>query len=501
MTQPANEVTGHAVAQYLDKPQWDITREDLVRYAKRNDVQFVQFRHVGGDGRLKTLSFVIENERQLDRLLAEGERVDGSSLLPYVDTASSDLYVVPRYRTAFPNPFTPYPTLDILCTYYTGSGERLAVSPENVLLKSQQVLKEKTGLTLDALGELEYYVVFPERHLYPLNPQRGYHESSPFSRGEYLRNEVMKMLARAGVRVKYGHSEVGSICENGQVMEQHEIELALAPIEEAADHLAIAMWMLRMVGCREGVAVTFAPKILPGHAGSGMHVHTRLMRDGKNVMTTQGELSETARKAIAGYLTLAPSLTAFGNTIPTSYMRLVPHQEAPTHVCWGDRNRSALIRVPLGWQRIGDMARDANPQQLNGAMPEGDSQTVEIRSPDGSAQAYLLLAGLAVAARHGLEMEDALEVAKRQYVGGNIFHEDQKEVRERLPHLPASCVQSAATLIEQRAWYEADGVFPAAVIETTAARLAAYEDDGLVQRVIGNYEEMARLIQKYLYCP
>ena len=87
------------------------------------------------------------------------------------------------------------------------------MSPENVLLKSQQVLKEKTGLTLDALGELEYYVVFPERHLYPLNPQRGYHESSPFSRGEYLRNEVMKMLARAGVRVKYGHSEVGSICE------------------------------------------------------------------------------------------------------------------------------------------------------------------------------------------------------------------------------------------------------------------------------------------------
>ena len=104
------------------------------------------------------------------------------------------------------------------------------------------------------------------------------------------------------------------------------------PIEEAADHLVIAMWMLRMVGCREGVAVTFAPKILPGHAGSGMHVHTRLMRDGKNVMTTQGELSETARKAIAGYLTLAPSLTAFGNTIPSRTCGLSPTRSAHARV-------------------------------------------------------------------------------------------------------------------------------------------------------------------------
>ncbi len=261
------------------------------------------------------------------------------------------------------------------------------------------------------------------------------------------------------------------------------------------------MWMLRMVGLKEGVAVTFAPKILPGHAGSGMHVHTRLMRDGKNAMTSEGELSDVARRVIAGYLTLAPSLTAFGNTIPTSYMRLVPHQEAPTHICWGDRNRSALIRVPLGWQKIGDMARDANPQQVTSTAPQGDSQTVEIRCPDGSAQAYLLLAGLAVGARHGLEMEDALDVAARQYVGGNIFKDDQRQVRESLPHLPASCVQSAAKLLEQRAYYESDSVFPPAVIDVTADRLTAHNDDGLIQKVIGNYEEMSRLIEKYLYCP
>lgn len=54
-------------------------------------------------------------------------------------------------------------------------------------------------------------------------------------------------------------------------------------------------------------------------------------------------------KVITGYLSLAPSLTAFGNTVPISYLRLVTHQEAPTNICWGERDRSVLVRIPLGW--------------------------------------------------------------------------------------------------------------------------------------------------------
>ena len=60
-----------------------------------------------------------------------------------------------------------------------------------------------------------------------------------------------------------------------------------------------------------------------------------------------GQLTEAAKKAIAGILEIAPSLTAFGTTNPTSYFRLVPHQEAPTNICWGDRNRSVLRYVYL----------------------------------------------------------------------------------------------------------------------------------------------------------
>lgn len=110
---------------------------------------------------------------------------------------------------------------------------------------------------------------------------------------------------------------------------------------------------------------------------------------------------------------LAPSITAFGNTNPTSYFRLVPHQEAPTNICWGDRNRSVLVRVPLGWAAKTDMCMTANPLETESHYDTTQKQTVEMRSPDGSADLYQLIAGLAVACRHGFEIENALDIAEK----------------------------------------------------------------------------------------
>ena len=335
-------------AHFLGKPAKEFTKQDLIKFIEGKKIEMLNFRYAGGDGRLKTLNFIITSKEQLDRLLSIGERVDGSSLLPYIDAASSDLYVIPRYKTAYVNPFSPVPTVDILCSYYTSEGIRLPSSPENIVGKAHQVLKKSTGLTLEAMGELEYYVSYDSEGLYPVIPQMGYQESSPFSKWEWLRCEAMQAIAGVGGKIKYGHSEVGNICAGDQEMEQHEIEFSPVPLEDAADQIVVAKWVLRMIAYKYGVTISYAPKILAGHAGSGLHIHTKLVKGGRNMMVEANQLSNIAKKAIAGYLTLAPSLTAFGNTVPTSYLRLVPHQEAPTNVCWGDRNRSVLVRVPLG---------------------------------------------------------------------------------------------------------------------------------------------------------
>jgi len=493
-------MNANKIVQFLGKPAEEFTKQDLIKFIEEKEIEMVNFRYVGGDGRLKTLNFVITSKTELERLLSVGERVDGSSLFSYVDAASGDLYVIPRYKTAYVNPFSPIPTVDVLCSYYTNEGIRLPSSPENIVRKAQEVLKNSTGLTLEAMGELEYYVFYDSQRFYPVTAQRGYQESAPFSKWERLRCEAIQAIAQAGGKIKYGHSEVGNICEEDHEMEQHEIEFLPVPIEDAADQIAIAKWMLRMMGYKYGVTISFAPKISVGHAGSGLHIHTRLVKDGKNMMIEGNRLSSIAKKAIAGYLTLAPSLTAFGNTVPTSYLRLVPHQEAPTNICWGDRNRSVLVRVPLGWVNVKNMARDANPQERTGSSEFIDSQTVEFRCPDGSANIYLLLAGLAVAARHGLEMKGALELANKLYVDVNIFSSEHKGIQEKLPQLPASCWESAESLLRDREIYQRDGVFSSTVIDEIVKQLKSYNDKDLSEKLYGREDETKKLLDEYLHC-
>ena len=497
---PLTEMNPNLLVQYLNKPSEAFTKADLIRYINDHNISMINFRYPGGDGRLKALNFVINSREHLDNVLTTGERVDGSSLFPFIAASSSDLYVIPRYKTAFVNPFSEIPTLDILCSYYDKDGNPLEISPEYIMQKAHKALKDKTGFSFEVMGELEYYVISPENKLFQAPNQKGYHESYPFAKWEALRSEAMLAMAKAGGKLKYGHSEVGNFKSDGMEYEQNEIEFLPAPLEDAADQLLIAKWILRTLAYKYGVSITFAPKITVGKAGSGMHIHTRLMKDDENAMVENGKLSDTARKAIAGYLDLAPSLTAFGNTNPTSYFRLVPHQEAPTNICWGDRNRSVLVRVPLGWSGTNNMIFQSNPIEPVEPKDFTNKQTVEFRCPDGSANVHLLIAGLTVAARHGLEMENALEYAKKTYVDVNIFDEAHKDKTAELSQLPVSCWDSADRLLEQADIYKKYNVFPQSVIDGYVRKLKSYNDQNLREELENNEEKLGEIVELYFHC-
>ena len=483
----------------LQKPASEFTKADIVSYIKENGITMVNFMYPAADGRLKTLNFVINDAAYLDAILTCGERVDGSSLFPFIEAGSSDLYVIPRFCTAFIDPFAEQPTLSMLCSFFNKDGEPLESSPEHTLRKACRAFTEVTGMEFQAMGELEYYVISEDSGMFPATDQRGYHESAPYAKFNEFRTECMAYIAQAGGQIKYGHSEVGNFTLDGKIYEQNEIEFLPVRAEQAADQLMIAKWIIRNLAYQYGYDITFAPKITAGKAGSGLHIHMRIMKDGKNQMLKDGVLSETARKAIAGMMELAPSITAFGNTNPTSYFRLVPHQEAPTNICWGDRNRSVLVRVPLGWtQGANEMITDANPLEQAGHADLSTKQTIEFRCPDGSADVYLLLAGLAVAARHGFEMPDALPYAEERYVNVNIFDDAHKHIAERLSHLPTSCAESAECLANQRAIYEAQGVFSASLIDGMIDKLNSYHDKTLRQDLSNHPENIQALVKKFI---
>ncbi|HPZ32433.1 MAG TPA: glutamine synthetase family protein [Methanoculleus sp.] len=487
------------LVRFLKKDPAEFTKEDIICFCEANGVEMVNFRYAAEDGKLKTLNFVITSRDHLDTILSDGERVDGSNLFSFIEAGSSDLYVIPRYRTAFVSPFSEVPTLEVLCSFYDVDGKPLESSPGYVLRKANEEFTRRTGYTFMTMGELEYYVISPRDDLYPATDQKGYHSSGPFVKFADLRDEAMRLIACAGGRVKYGHSEVGCFYDGDTYYEQHEIEFLPMPVEQAVEQLIIAKWVLRMLGDRYGVEISFAPKITVGKAGSGMHFHMLVEKDGRNLLVEEGRLSPLARKMIAGILDVSDALTAFGNTIPLSYLRLVPHQEAPTTVCWGDRNRSVVIRVPLGWIGADGMTRDANPAEKGHVRDRPSKQTFEYRVADGSADLYLTVAGLIVASLHGIEMPDALEAAERLYVRGNIFSPAFKERLAEFRHLPASCVESAGALEAKRAIFEKYGIFPPGMIDSRIAALKAFDDLGLSERLYGNKEAIRELVNKFLH--
>ncbi|MBO4955398.1 MAG: glutamine synthetase [Muribaculaceae bacterium] len=480
------------IVRYLDKSPLEFTKSDIIDYIINNGIECVTFLYAADDGRLKSLDFAYHDLQHLDTILTYGERVDGSSLFRHIDPANSDLYVIPRYRTAFVDP-SDSTRLYLLCTFFDKNGQRMQLTPEYTLEKACHEFTTVTGLEFQAMGELEYYVIGDDDATFPATDQRGYHESEPFAKFNDFRRLCMNHIAQTGAMIKYGHSEVGNFTLNGKIYEQNEIEFLPVDALQAAEQLLLSKWIIRKLARQHNLNVTFAPKISEGKAGSGLHVHMRLVdKSGRNMMRdSAGNLSHECLLAIAGLMKLAPAITAVGNTVPTSYCRLVPHQEAPTSICWSECNRSVLVRVPLGWNAGVDMSALVNPVDTN-AKPtvlDNQRQTIEIRSGDASADVYLLMAALAVACRTGWELKNAEQIAASTHVTGDI-HATGADLK--LDSLPASCAESADRMQELSSYFTARGVFNEALIQSIIGKLQAYPE--------ANTTDMATLVAKYFHC-
>ena len=445
----------------IGRPSGAWTVDDLVALAMEHPVRIVSLLHVGGDGWLKTLDFVPRSRSHLHDILAGGERADGSSLFPGlgIPAGASDVVLRPRPSSAFMDPFSPLPTLAVMCGHVGRDGKPLPQSPDTILRAAAERLEHETGLGLAALGEVEYFLGrrAGEGDVYGAG-DRGYHATSPFVFGETLRRQAMAILAEIGVPVKYGHSEVGYVEAGeaeGVIWEQHEIELGLAPLPAAADGVVLTQWVLRNLAHRQGMRVSFDPILRRGHAGTGLHFHLSPVRDGTHLAgrAADGSLSPEAQWLIAGLVRHGGALMAFGNRTEGSLIRLTQAKEAPSFIVWGDYDRSALVRLPI-------VVSDARGRPVS-------PPTIEFRLPDGSAHPHLLLAGVAqamVSARAGTDVAELL------------VHTSTAALQrgERIPTtVPTRFPVVADALAAQRATFEAGGVFPQVLLDQLIARLNA----------------------------
>src|SRR5689334_17144945 len=184
------------VEQLVDRPRADFSRDDLLRVLEEKQIERITFHYTGLDGKYKELKLPVSDARRAERILSEGERVDGSSLFRgVVDVSCSDLYVVPVYASAFLNPFDER-SLDFTCRFLNRAGELADFAPDSVLQKAARLLTDSTGLQLNALGELEFFVLHDPSPLYSAPRQRGYHEASPYVKSGAMLDEIVHHLSQ-----------------------------------------------------------------------------------------------------------------------------------------------------------------------------------------------------------------------------------------------------------------------------------------------------------------
>uniref|UniRef100_UPI003FEFB969 type I glutamate--ammonia ligase n=1 Tax=Roseburia sp. TaxID=2049040 RepID=UPI003FEFB969 len=378
------------------------TKQDIIRMVDEEDVEFIRLQFTDMFGTLKNVAITASQlEKALDNLCM----FDGSSIEGFVRIEESDMYLYPDLDTFVVFPWRPQQgkVARIICDVYTADKKPFEGDPRYVLKKAVADAKEM-GYRFDVGPECEFFLFDQDEDGQPttISTERaGYFDLGPVDLGENARRDMVLTLEDMGFEIEASHHEVAPA--------QHEIDFRYDEALKTADNIMTFKLAVKTIAKRHGLFASFMPKPRQGINGSGMHVNMSLSRDGKNIFEDpDGELglSKEAYWFIGGIMKHMKGLTVMTNPLVNSYKRLVPGYEAPIHIAWSVTNRSPLIRIP---------------------STRGAGTRVELRSPDPSANPYLVLAGCLEAGLDGI----CNQIEPPAAVWENVFEMQSSEKEER----------------------------------------------------------------------
>jgi len=377
-------------------------RKQVLKEIEKQKVEYVLCWFTDLEGHLK--SFAI-TPGEIEAALDDGMGFDGSSITGFNAIEESDMVAIPDPAT-----FRLMPAREgeaivgrMICDIVRPDGTPYEGDPRYMLRKALERMESMGFDTFNVGPELEYFLFKDDKGTETLD-EGGYFAMTTMDAATELRNDTIKALELMGIPIEYHHHEVAP--------SQHEIDMRYAGALDMADHTITYRLIVKEVAKKAGHHATFMPKPLFGENGSGMHTHMSLFTDGRNQFFDESDphhLSPTAKAFIAGLLRHARELSAVFAQWVNSYKRLVPGYEAPVYVAWSQRNRSALIRIPL-------------------YKPGSEQATrAEIRCPDPACNPYLTFAALLHAGLEGIEQGYELE----EPMDSNLYHLSATERDER----------------------------------------------------------------------
>ncbi|MFI8594367.1 type I glutamate--ammonia ligase [Microbacterium sp. NPDC078428] len=361
----------------------DRQRDFVLRTIEERGVKFVRLWFTDVIGTLKSVAIA---PAEVEGAFSEGLGFDGSAIEGLTRTSESDLLALPDPSTFQILPWRGEidPTARMFCDIATPDGQPAVADPRHVLKRALARAAER-GFTFYTHPEIEFYLLksstYGQGGPEPVD-SAGYFDNVPGGTAHDFRRRSVRMLEDLGISVEFSHHEGGP--------GQNEIDLRYADALATADNIMTFRTVIKEVAIEQGVYATFMPKPLSGQPGSGMHTHMSLFEGDVNAFYEEGaeyQLSKVGRQFIAGLLRHANEISAVTNQFVNSYKRLWGGDEAPSFICWGHNNRSALVRVPL---------YKPNKSQ---------SSRVEYRAVDSAANPYLAYALMLAAGMKGIEEE------------------------------------------------------------------------------------------------
>jgi len=358
-------------------------QEDFVlRALEERDVRFVRLWFTDVLGFLKSVAVA---PAELEGAFAEGIGFDGSAIEGFARVYEADMLLLPD-----PSSFQILPwrggegpaTARMFCDVVMPDGSPSYSDPRFVLKRTLAKAAEK-GFTFYTHPEIEFYLFkdTPQAGVDPVPVDRsGFFDHTAQSHGSDFRREAITMLEAMGISVEFSHHEGGP--------GQQEIDLRYADALSTADNIMTFRTVIREVALSQGIWASFMPKPFTTHPGSGMHTHVSLFEGDQNAFYEAGaeyQLSQTGRRFIAGILKHAPEISVVTNQWVNSYKRMMFGGEAPSYICWGHNNRSAMVRVPM-YKPL-----------------KGNSTRVELRTIDAACNPYLAFAAVLAAGMKGIE--------------------------------------------------------------------------------------------------
>lgn len=355
----------------------DEAKEYVLKVVKERNIKFIKLWFTDILGFLKSFTITAE---ELPGALEHGVGFDGSSIEGFVRIEESDMLAMPDPTTFCILPWRPkeYGVARMFCDVLKSDGTPFEGDPRFVLKRNLKKAAEK-GFTYYVGPELEYFY-FKSSDSTEFLDFGGYFDATPLDLAIDLRRQTVLLLNEMGITVEVSHHEVA--------YSQHEIDIKYADALTMADNVMTHKMVVKQVALMNNLYATFMPKPVYGINGSGMHVHQSLFKDGKNAFyDPKGYygLSKIGLSFVAGLLKYSPEITAITCQWVNSYKRLIPGYEAPAYICWGRKNRSALVRVP--------------------AISKGmeNATRVEYRAPDPACNPYLAFSVMLAAGLKGIE--------------------------------------------------------------------------------------------------